>query len=600
MFKIVVFSGGTGSVALQSGFSSVYGQNTYQIDVIVNAYDNGKSTGSCRRIFDSKILGPSDVRKNQLLQFSLQYAKAMEDSSSIKARLYNLFEARLSAENPMAYYQCACTELALHKDILNCTTYEYLLSLLNYFFFVDNRIAEESLRETVKCEQFKDFALSNVFYAACAAQYGNSLGAAAKRMADILGIKHNVHLISDKNLFLKAETQSGQIIEDEGDIVVWDNPDDKIVRAILEDDLGQEYFPTVGECSDDPHAVEQLVQQADVLIFSSGTQWSSLIPTYMHKGFREMIDHSPAKKYLIMNNAEDHDSYGVSANEMCGILSRYLDMGQITVVLNENAYESMRTITESYHFIKGKISAEGSKKHIPSELIKLIMSDYYRDVLPCKHQFFDLDGTLWNEKGTEEEKRIGRENLKMFQGTILTGNSISHVQKVFAKNMPVNKSIEIFADYGNSILKNSDFCSVTHLTEKYFLSEDLLRTIEAMSEFRDKLVTLRGGVVLTIKPVEDREFVVESLRRRLNDKKKLLITPAGRTSIDIMIDGYSKATMLKQIMRQRAMLDEDVLFIGNELERGSETEIAEMPIHTLSVGDVFDTYVYLKTRELIV
>lgn len=48
------------------------------------------------------------------------------------------------------------------------------------------------------------------------------------------------------------------------------------------------------------------------------------------------------------------------------------------------------------------------------------------------------------------------------------------------------------------------------------------------------------------------------------------------------------------------MLDEDVLFIGNELERGSETEIAEMPIHTLSVGDVFDTYVYLKTRELIV
>ncbi len=67
-----------------------------------------------------------------------------------------------------------------------------------------------------------------------------------------------------------------------------------------------------------------------------------------------------------------------------------------------------------------------------------------------------------------------------------------------------------------------------------------------------------------------------------------------------MIDGYSKATMLKQIMKQRAMLDEDVLFIGNELERGSETEIAEMPIHKLSVGDVFDTYVYLKTRELIV
>ena len=568
------------------------------MDIIVNAYDNGKSTGSCRRIFANKILGPSDVRKNQLLQFSLQYAREMKDESSSKARLYKLFEVRLSAEDPMAYYHNACQEIDSYRDVLSSASYDYLMGLLQYFFFEEGRADSAVLRETVHHEKFKDFALSNIFYAACAAQNGCSLEAAAQKMAEILEIKKNVHLISDKNLYLKAETQSGKIIEDEGDIVVWNHPDDKIVRAIL-DDQGQEYIPAVGECSADPFAVEQLVRQADLLIFSSGTQWSSLIPTYMHKGFREMIRQSSAKKYLIMNNVEDHDAYGVGADEMCGILSRYLDMNQIKVVLNENAYESMRTISDKYHSISGKISEHGNKKHIPTELVKLIMGDYYQEALGCVHQFFDLDGTLWNEKGTDEEKRIGRENLEMFQGVILTGNSVPHVQKVFEENAPADKQIEIFADYGNSILKSSDFHSMTYLTEQYFLSEDLLRTIGAMSEFQDKLVTLRGGVVLTIKPVEDRESVSESLRQRLNGGKKLLITPAGRTSIDIMADGYSKAAMLEQIMEQRAMLDEEVLFIGNELEKGSETEIAKMPIHTLSVGDVFDTYVYLKTRVLI-
>ena len=103
-------------------------------------------------------------------------------------------------------------------------------------------------------------------------------------MARILGIKDTVHLISDKSLLLKAETQSGHIIEDEGDIVTWDNPDDKIIRAILMDGES-EYIPVVGE--DSAHTdrtILQIVDEADIIIFSSGTQWSSLIPTYMHKG----------------------------------------------------------------------------------------------------------------------------------------------------------------------------------------------------------------------------------------------------------------------------------------------------------------------------
>ena len=47
MFNVAVFSGGTGSIAIQEGLSAIYGNDNYNLDVIINAYDNGKSTGTC-------------------------------------------------------------------------------------------------------------------------------------------------------------------------------------------------------------------------------------------------------------------------------------------------------------------------------------------------------------------------------------------------------------------------------------------------------------------------------------------------------------------------------------------------------------------------
>ena len=81
MYNIVIFSGGTGSIAIQEGFSAIYGNENYNIDIIINAYDNGKSTGTCRRIFNDKILGPSDYRKNHMTQFKIQKSASLRDFS---------------------------------------------------------------------------------------------------------------------------------------------------------------------------------------------------------------------------------------------------------------------------------------------------------------------------------------------------------------------------------------------------------------------------------------------------------------------------------------------------------------------------------------
>lgn len=58
--NIVVFNGGRGASSMLKFLDSI---NNIKIHSLVNAYDDGKSTGEIRDFFN--ILGPSDIRKTQ-------------------------------------------------------------------------------------------------------------------------------------------------------------------------------------------------------------------------------------------------------------------------------------------------------------------------------------------------------------------------------------------------------------------------------------------------------------------------------------------------------------------------------------------------------
>ena len=60
--KIVLINGGRGATSFINYLSK---NKKYSISSIVNAYDDGKSTGTIRDFFN--ILGPSDIRKVQSL-----------------------------------------------------------------------------------------------------------------------------------------------------------------------------------------------------------------------------------------------------------------------------------------------------------------------------------------------------------------------------------------------------------------------------------------------------------------------------------------------------------------------------------------------------
>lgn len=472
MLNILVFSGGTGSIAIQNGLSEIYGNDTYNLDIIINAYDNGKSTGVCRNIFNNKILGPSDLRKNHMTQFSIQKREQLKDYHSRESFLHKLFEMRMNAITKEAYYEKGCSLLDLYADLLGENDYLYLKSLLEFFFFEDK--GNNEWRKTLSSVSFNDFSLANIFYSSAAAMNGNSLRLAGKDIAKVLDIKDNVHLISDVNLFLKAYTESGHLIEDEGDIVKWDNPNDKIQEVFLEKE-GEEYVPHVDEGTDlvKVKSCEELIKNADIIIFSSGTQWSSLIPTYMHSGFRKILEKSDAKKYLVVNNVEDHDMKGVNADRIIEILGKYIPLDSVTAVVNDDAVEGMDKVYKIKN-IHAHIGGE-KDKHDPKKLIQLIMKDYFGLTEKEKTYVYDLDGTIWDERANEKGKLIGKQNLKLFKGIIHSGNRYEHVRDVFKYMYDRDDVVHIYSDFGNVHFTSNDFTKIScqigiSLTNLYVLN----------------------------------------------------------------------------------------------------------------------------------
>jgi len=574
MLRIVVFSGGTGSIALQKGLDQVFGHGMYHLDVIINAYDNGKSTGMCRRAFKNAILGPSDLRKNQLTEFSLKWKKEIADRDSYHSRLYSLFNMRIDAEDYEDYWQKA-SSIIDESAFLHPPVQIVLKELLRKFIFENQeRLADES---------FKDVALSNIFYAQVAHDNGDSLSKAGSFMARLLDIEDRVHLISDVSLLLKARTRSGTVIEDEGKIVDWSNSRDRIADIFLVDPAtGKERIPIVDE-GNAVNRVQNVISSADIVIFSSGTQWSSLIPTYVHSGFTEMIHKSKARKYLVMNNVPDKDMAGLNAADVLWILKKWIPLDDATVVFNKNASYSMQwnSMCSAKRHISGTLSDEGSRTHDPVQLIECIFSDFF-GLKKGMTLVSDLDGTIIEARGDAEAKMLGEENMSLFNGIILTGNTKSHVRK----HVKFHDGIEVYCDYGMRRINEHD--SEAIVPDSFRMDENVIRRLESLSEFKGK-VHSRNGYALTVKPLASRSACLEkinSILQEWNGRYKALI--AGKTSIDVLSSDCSKMSMLLRILDIHHLQCSDILYIGNELEDedGNDYCINRLGVRTLNVRGI--------------
>jgi len=586
--KIVILAGGTGSIALQTGLHQITKDfGGVNVKVLTNAFDNGKSTGTVRKVMGGKILGPSDVRKNQSTIYKLY--------GPTEKPVNDFLDHRFTIEASKARQYCWEKMNEMWKD---CSPradrrIDIIQDGINFFF----------AQPGAKLIDYDDFSVANVVYAGLAAKYNNSLRKAASVMADFLDIPDNVLLNDDTSLFLGAITKSGKRIADEGDIVSWNNPDDPIVDVFFVDANGVETTPELNEES------YNAIADADVVIMSSGTQWSSLIPTYASGGFYHAIANSKAKVLMVMNRVPDKDAPNQSASDIINTLvPKYIPAGKIELIVDVNGHHLMNKIDneaemllKSLNYIKIGATAVTDKidsKHSPTGLAVAVMKTIYKEVLNAEAYVFDYDDTLVGRGNTfpiaskYNVQRIAS-GLKGKKFMICSGNSIKAI-KLPESNAWDEKDIlpiTVFADggineysydpLGPSYEDQRRFNFVRCLDEAARFDSKGPHTIENViasmcaAGIPSAKIENRGDVVVSIKPIdpEYRQAVLNLVKFICGSTFEVKAT--GRTTIEINKSLVSKNVAMKEVLK-RVSPTSKVVYIGDELQGGNDEPVLKM------------------------
>lgn len=323
--KVVLFSGGRGTTSISDALLKY---PDIELTMLVNAYDDGLSTGLVRR-FIPGMLGPSDIRKvissvlkhktdraSQALRFLLEYRlpDPIETAEALK-----LLDGLVNWHRPHDGRSDLLSERESLSIAQSRRVAEYLRAFLDYY------------KKTIKQKPwftFADNSVGNLLFAGCYLLNNQDFNATIKAFSEFAEVEGKVvNVTMGEGLTLTAIKENGQYLHDEASIV---SPQDavRIEELFL---LSEHLDPTKLEIYPDKEGkigylraketppqlnpeADRLLRQADLIIYGPGTQHSSLYPSYLTIGVAEAIKaNKRAEKIFVANIARDNDILGESA-----------------------------------------------------------------------------------------------------------------------------------------------------------------------------------------------------------------------------------------------------------------------------------------------
>lgn len=301
--KITILSGGSGNDAILKALFDM-GYTDKDIRIIVNAYDDGKSTGVCREV--TGTLGVSDIRKNH-------------------EKIHKMIYGDNQNKDFMFFYENRL-DLSITNNIR--TGNPLLDREIDYFFS----------RYKAKYFDYSNFNLMNIIYS----QLYSSIGyeATNSMFSSLLGIDDMVKLNSFDNIKIVATTMLGNIITDEGDIVEFKSDNDYI------DDIHFVGKKIYGLNID----AINIIKESDLIIISTGTFWSSIYPTLKYCDLYKCINENHNKKLWVVNSEQDKDAWGVGFTDFYDELEGLgLDMRGFDILINTQADRILREGNIPFH-----------------------------------------------------------------------------------------------------------------------------------------------------------------------------------------------------------------------------------------------------------
>jgi 2-phospho-L-lactate transferase/gluconeogenesis factor (CofD/UPF0052 family) len=344
---VALFTGGRGGSSIARRLLRTPG---IALDLVINGYDNGLSTGALRRYLPG-MLGPSDFRKNLLLH--------LDDRDPEQAALMSVLEHRLPAGTTRTDLDALMEAFAPLPQRARTAIARDLAVFLG-------RMDRDS--HDPHGFDLSDCALGNLVFAGAYLRLGGDFNAAVQSVTRTFDSPARLlNVTNGENAFLVALKQDGRLLADEADIVA---PQDAAAitglyllrepvsaerRVELEglpaERLRRALAAQRATVSLNPDARDALLR-ADLIVYGPGTPHSSLLPSYLTPGIADAIGASRAvAKVFVVNIHDDHDVQGLNAPGLVDRTLSYLgdpsnQRRTITHVLCHRAAESHPAVTE--------------------------------------------------------------------------------------------------------------------------------------------------------------------------------------------------------------------------------------------------------------
>lgn len=555
----LIICGGSGSTQLYNGIK-MFDKNA-NIKFLINMYDDGKSTGEVRKVMN--VLGPSDCRKTHLKCYKNIH------ENDLSANILSFYEDRfdLNKENAL-------------KEVLDILDD---LQLSNYKSYVYEFFTQPKANEIT----YQDFNVSNLIYSVMYSKFGYEK-TNEMLCKDLLGIPNDVVLNSFDNVYISAELESGNILKDEAAIVSY-NTEDKIKKIIYN---GPEKITL------NPEALK-LIENADNIILSTGTFWSSLFPTFEYGDLYKYINESKAFKIWVTNTIEDKDSKGVKLDEFYNHLKNVgLNLDEFSILENLDAVENLRFANHYDNVISkhlGNINGKHDAKLVASYLY-LIANKINIDQI--KNIVLDFDDTIYSRNPTNENKELTKKIFKCLKKinlptTIVSGNTYESITEKLDELNVKYKDITICANANSQIVHNGKFISIKEfeITEyaeqikNYVKAFNLIPTYEDHYHIKFKGLTQLERILL--------QNTLNSYFNANGIKCKAMLT--GKTTIDILNKNNNKVIAIKKIITDISHM----MYIGDEIFDGNDSSIPTICENYFNVNSLNDTYNILEAIRTI-
>jgi 2-phospho-L-lactate transferase/gluconeogenesis factor (CofD/UPF0052 family) len=286
--KVALFCGGRGSASI---VRELLRWPNIKLTLLVNAYDDGLSTGALRD-FIPGMLGPSDFRKNLSYLLDLFSTQQYALQRLIEYRLpRDIDSAAITAIRQFATTGSIDGVSAPLREILSQldkTVNRSIGRLINKFFeYVDKSPAKFD---------YADCSFGNLIFAGAYLEAGN-FNSAAKTLAQLLSSRADVVNVSQgESRSLVALKDDGTILQNEASIVGDQSP--AHIRRLFFFDRAprKEEISEIGDASVEAkerwleerettvmlsEEADRAIRDADIIVYGPGTQHSSLLPSYL-------------------------------------------------------------------------------------------------------------------------------------------------------------------------------------------------------------------------------------------------------------------------------------------------------------------------------